>query len=145
MRGLCSNCGEEREIHPAWAGLCISCAPGGSSLPKSVIRTTSNLRDYQRNYYLKRMYGITLDQYNLLLEYQERVCSICREEEHAQFRGRTKPLSVDHDSDTGRVRGLLCLKCNLAVGSFDHDTERLQRAAMYLSETPADLIGLYED
>ena len=43
-----------------------------------------------------------------------------------------KHLQVDHDHDTGRVRGLLCFSCNAVIGQLRHDVERVLRAADYV-------------
>ncbi|NBU34381.1 hypothetical protein EBS40_07195 [bacterium] len=63
--------------------------------------------------HLERTYGITLEQYDELLESQGGVCAICRE---MCVSGRR--LCVDHDHDTGKVRGLLCGRCNFGIGSL---------------------------
>lgn len=62
-----------------------------------------------RESFMKRKYGIGLEEYNLLLESQDGKCAICRVEP------KKLSLSVDHDHDTGEVRGLLCPRCNRAV------------------------------
>lgn len=66
-----------------------------------------------RAYYLPHTYGMTPGDYNALLKVQKRRCAICsrtREESGGKY------LAVDHCHETGRVRGLLCDRCNLAVG-----------------------------
>ena len=83
-------------------------------------------------------FGITLAQYNQMLSDQRGVCAICGEEEtvHSNARqGRKKSLAVDHDHQTGRVRGLLCSRCNTGIGWFRETPELLTRAAAYLSAT----------
>jgi len=84
--------------------------------------------DYRLNgwgKHLKRTYGITIEDYNALLEQQDGVCAICKNEhEHA--------LCVDHDHETGDIRGLLCKPCNVAIGNFKDDTRRLEEAIKYL-------------
>ncbi len=75
---------------------------------------------------LRYRFGITLDEYNALLEAQEGVCAICGQPEIALGRnGRTRHLSVDHDHRTGQVRGLLCHECNVELGRFERE-ERLK-------------------
>ena len=63
----------------------------------------------QRPGHLKRRYGITQEQYDALLRSQGGKCGICK-----CLPGR-KRLCVDHDHATGRIRGLLCVRCNSAV------------------------------
>jgi len=76
---------------------------------------------------LKYRYGISSEQYDEMLGRQGGKCAICREE------CRTgKALAVDHDHDTGAVRGLLCRACNGAIGALDHDPEVLRAAIRYL-------------
>ena len=60
---------------------------------------------------------------------QKGVCPICSAA--LVFGGRTG-AHVDHDHDTGKVRGVLCCNCNPGLGHFDHDVDVLQRAIDYL-------------
>lgn len=75
---------------------------------------------------LERLYGITLEQYEAMLEAQDGVCKIC-----GSPPGR-KRLHVDHCHVTKVVRGLLCSPCNTALGAFKDDEELLERAIAYL-------------
>ena len=77
-----------------------------------------------RKSHLKRKYGLTLEEFDELLASQGGGCAIC---------GRPDADNVDHDHDTGRVRGILCFKCNVAVGQMDDDGDRLIAAAAYLA------------
>lgn len=55
-----------------------------------------------------------------MLEAQEGVCKICLEPESAlSGKGGVRALCVDHDHQTGRVRGLLCVRCNAAIARFE--------------------------
>jgi Recombination endonuclease VII len=81
----------------------------------------------QRNYFLKRHYGITLATYGAMLATQDGVCLLCE-----LPATRKRVLDVDHDAKTGRVRGLLCNTCNMALGKFHHSSSLLRRAALYL-------------
>ncbi len=74
---------------------------------------------------IKRKYGITEADFRAMEQAQGGACAICR----------TLPedgLYVDHDHQTGKVRGLLCFQCNSGIGSLRDDIERLQRAIAYL-------------
>ena len=152
---LCDSCGEVRTMSSMWEGICVQCAPGYAKEVQdridknneridtdprpSRVRTTPtfNQAEYQRDYYLRTKYGLTLDQYNEILVLQEGVCAICGNPEHSlDRRGFTKPLFVDHDHDTKKVRGLLCSKCNTALGYFEQDITRIQIAIQYLEDPP---------
>lgn len=87
--------------------------------------------EYQR----RAKYGLEPAEYQALLERQGGVCAICRRPETAVLRGRNKALCVDHDHVTDRVRGLLCFRCNLAIGYLSDDPERARAAADYLEKT----------
>jgi len=76
-----------------------------------------------RQYYLKTRYGMTPEQYDTLYAEQGGACAICREQ---------KRLVVDHDHETGAVRGLLCDLCNTGIGKLRDSAERLRAAAVYL-------------
>lgn len=80
-----------------------------------------------RAYELKRNYGITLAEYAALLEKQGGVCATCR----SVCSVRAK-LCVDHDHVTGKVRGLLCVKCNTGLGVFGDSVSIIESALAYL-------------
>ena len=87
-------------------------------------------RDQWQNWNLKRTYGITLEDYNKLLEEQGGVCKICGlKDQPGKFR-----LAVDHDHKTGAVRGILCNGCNGGLGLFKDSPTLLRRALDYLSQ-----------
>jgi hypothetical protein len=82
---------------------------------------------------LRARYGITLEQFEAILEAQGGVCAVCK-------RG-DKVFCVDHNHKTLKIRGIICLNCNLRVigGARDKD-ELLINAAVYIADNPADLI-----
>jgi hypothetical protein len=82
-----------------------------------------------RDIKLKQLYGISHGTYERLLEDQDGVCSICQ-----SVCDMGRRLAVDHDHTTGRVRGLLCARCNRGIGSLRDDPALLDRAAAYLRE-----------
>jgi hypothetical protein len=75
-----------------------------------------------------RKYGVTQEAYDALFAKQGGLCAICQGE---LLRGRSK-TNIDHCHTTGIVRGLLCHRCNLALGHFDDSVERLEIAIAYL-------------
>ena len=81
-----------------------------------------------RKAFLRRKYGLTLEQYAAMWFAQEGRCVGCE-----QFQ-EGKKLAVDHDHDSGHVRGLLCTDCNRAVGLLKDDADRLRRLADYLKD-----------
>jgi hypothetical protein len=88
---------------------------------------------HTRNVKLLRLYGLTPEEYEALREAQGGVCAICKREETRTYKGRIRALAVDHDHETGEVRGLLCSDCNQGIGWFRDDPELLQAAIEYLA------------
>ena len=78
---------------------------------------------------LKRHYNLTLQQFNQMLEQQKGVCAICRQPE--TFKNR-KYLTIDHNHQTGKIRGLLCHNCNLLLGHSKENLATLYAAISYL-------------
>lgn len=83
----------------------------------------------QRKADLKK-YGILPEDYARMLRAQGFGCAICGIQKCPSGRR----FSVDHCHETGRVRGILCLKCNQGIGQLDDSPERLRRAAEYLEK-----------
>lgn len=96
-------------------------------------RRASRKRNYQRNHvrYARETNGFdpnfSKDDFDSLMEAQGGVCAICGAPPKPNRR-----LSIDHDHDTAKVRGLLCTACNWALGRFRDDPVRFDRAAEYL-------------
>ena len=81
-----------------------------------------------------RVYGLTPQDYVKMLALQGGVCAICGEVEQAIKNGCICSLSVDHDHDTGKVRGLLCQRCNSVLGFAGDDIDLLYRTVKYLDK-----------
>jgi len=79
---------------------------------------------------IRRTYGITYEEYEQMVEDQGGGCAICGKTESEE--GRRLP--IDHCHTTGKVRGVLCAKCNQALGMFRDDPELLRNAAQYLEK-----------
>jgi hypothetical protein len=88
--------------------------------------------DKKRSNTLKCLFGITLEDYNKMLEAQNGVCAICGKEETHKNQYGVVSLSVDHDHQTGKVRGLLCSKCNKMLGLSNDNKQILLNAINYL-------------
>lgn len=80
-------------------------------------------REWARFNHLLHTYGLTLDQYAALEESQDFHCAICPADTR---------LHVDHNHETDKVRGLLCGPCNMGLGNFGDEPERLESAKSYL-------------
>jgi hypothetical protein len=83
-------------------------------------------QDTDRERKWRQKYGISRDDYYFLLDNQNGVCGICHEAPNG------KALCVDHDHSTGKVRGLLCNRCNRCLGLLKDDSKILRRAIDYL-------------
>lgn len=99
-------------------------------------RSQDKNKSSERSSRYKQKYGITLEEYEVLLEQQHNKCFIC-DTEHAD----SKPLYVDHCHKTGTVRKLLCQHCNTGLGMFRDNPELLTKAADYLKEHNGNLLG----
>lgn len=89
-------------------------------------------REKMRESKLKDRYGITIAEYNEMLVSQDMGCAICGS--LTPKRKGSEHLVVDHCHDSGEVRGLLCYKCNVGLGSFEDDLTLLIKAAGYLEK-----------
>lgn len=92
---------------------------------KCYVKRTS---EYQRNWQLKVKFGITIDDYNKMLESQDYKCGIC-ERHMTEF---NKNLGVDHNHKTGDIRGLLCQFCNTGLGLFREDLNLIKKVCNYI-------------
>lgn len=84
---------------------------------------------YFKEYKLKTKYGLCLEDYNKMLSNQDGKCSICK----IEFTEKTTPR-VDHNHNSGTVRGLLCHSCNTAIGHLRENVETLKQAISYLEK-----------
>lgn len=85
-------------------------------------------KERHRELHIAKRYGMSVEAYRLLLENHGGLCGICGNPETA----KNKTLSVDHNHRTGKVRGLLCGRCNKTIGFFHEDLELLEKAKKYL-------------
>jgi len=94
-------------------------------LHKEKFNRLRRLRD-RRGESLKTRYGISIAQYNAMLEEQGGVCAICGEQPEEER------LCVDHSHATGKIRGLLCRRCNSGLGCYNDELRLTMGASAYL-------------
>lgn len=125
----CSKCsyeGTEADFNPD-RNLCKTC--GNERVRIWRENNPAKYKDHGVIGHLRRRYGLTLEAYNLLLLSQGNVCAVCRNTCKTGTR-----LSVDHDHETGRVRGLLCRQCNVCIGNAQNSPTLLRSLAVYLEK-----------
>ena len=83
-----------------------------------------------RSSHLKRVYNITLKEYNEMFVNQSGCCAICGRHQSEL----KQALGVDHSHKTRKIRGLLCRACNISLGGFRDNTEILYKAINYLKK-----------
>jgi Autographiviridae endonuclease VII len=80
---------------------------------------------------MKRKYGLTRESYEVMLAVQGGGCAICGTNKWGKNRTRA---CIDHDHETGRIRGLLCQPCNSLLGMAEDNVRILASAIVYLEE-----------
>lgn len=135
----CSGCGrtipdEERTFGKRFCSeachLKTTLQPGNRR--RSVAWERRDPRGRLRNH-IHHLYGMTLAQYDALLDQQAGSCAICKTK--VEDITHKKGIGVDHDHKTGKVRGLLCGYCNHGIGMFRDNPQLCQNAATYLEQT----------
>lgn len=125
-KGLACHCGAPSKVK----GLCQKHYDLGRP-------TRHGTPEQQKERALKFQFGISLEKYKTMFESQGGLCAICKKPESAlnQKRTNTKLLAVDHDHKTGLIRGLLCGRCNTAIGLLQEDPSLLDAAKKYINVT----------
>lgn len=85
---------------------------------------TVRLKPYMRDYSRTHLYGLTRAAWSAMLVEQDGLCAICYDR---------PAVAVDHDHETGQVRGLLCKGCNVALGVLGDNEESIRRVLDYVS------------
>ncbi len=122
---LCRDCGDDLETaSDKKRGVCSTC---------QCIRTSMWQKNNKEKVALKarrhklKTYGITESIYESMLIKQGKTCKIC-----GKINKNNKKLTIDHCHKTGVVRGLLCVKCNSALGLVDENLDVLSRLMRYV-------------
>lgn len=95
-----------------------------------VAKNKDYVKYLKKNNSLLSHYGISLQQYNILVIEQKGLCKICSSPNSKRV--KMPDLVVDHDHKTGKIRGLLCSPCNVAIGMLGDSQERLLKVVEYL-------------
>jgi hypothetical protein len=95
---------------------------------RSRLRSKTRTKEQRRTQKLRRLYGITLEDQNRILEGQGGVCAICGTDNWT-----AAGPSIDHDHATGEIRGVLCNRCNAGIGFLNEDITRFRNAIVYLT------------
>lgn len=127
---ICKKCGstdkyKDRHCRPCKIAANKKSRPATKSARSAYMKTyNAQNRDGIRDAKLKRKYGISLSEYQIILERQGNKCYICW--------ATDRPFNIDHDHKTGKVRGVLCAPCNKAIGLLQDNPCFLSRAAAYV-------------
>lgn len=122
---FCSSCQQWKELPAFWNnrgavdGLYATCKECGK-------KKRAHL-PYSYEYTLGYAYNLTKEEYDHMLAAQKGMCAICGKAPEG------RRLCVDHSHETGKVRGLLCYRCNIALGYIE-DKELMQNATRYLKD-----------
>ena len=81
---------------------------------------------------MQRKYGISMKEYNGLLEFQGGSCALCQK----PLERLSRRINIDHDHEMNEVRGLLCTGCNTGLGHLGDNIEGIERAIYYLNNAP---------
>lgn len=120
-----------------YRGMCKTCKPHQPQNNKWLEQKGKNFaREYIRKTNLKAKFGISVAQYENMFIDQNGCCAICGKPE-TFIHPKTKQvahLAVDHCHKTGKIRKLLCARCNRGLGYFQHDIAILKKAEEYLHD-----------
>ena len=147
----CTKCGQEKPVDQFYKralspdGLTYECRPCKKVMDQEYyLRNAEACRErtretrrkkpwYPRESWLKHNYGLTKEAFLALLVGQDNRCAVCRDVIlDAPRKAGVMAACVDHDHETGVVRGLLCSRCNVGLGQFLDSPARLKAAAVYL-------------
>jgi hypothetical protein len=137
-RKICSACradlpltafGKNRSAKDGLANQCLDC------LKESRRKWREANPGLHRARHMKNRYGIALDEYEAMVKLTGGRCPVCGQPPSPVFEAA---FDLDHDHLTGKVRGLLCRPCNLALGGARDDPAILRALADYIEAHRAD-------
>lgn len=138
MMKECSKCGKVKALdlfrkHPGRKnGVAGDCKECFNEYKRQWRSSNRDKQQAQQQRDRLREYGLTQEEYDLLQVAQGGICPICVR--------ACDDWHIDHNHETGEVRGLLCRDCNWALGHFSDNAARMTRAQAYLEQTPWDAL-----
>lgn len=147
MTKICTACDTEKSLDQynkraaSADGLNGWCRPCVNAKSLAWYRNNrERVKKNHREYMLRSQYGIGEAEFQHLLELQGGKCALCPVV--FSLDGARRNLCVDHDHDTGQVRGLLCARCNTSIGQLGDNAEGLRRALAYVeASAPLDAMA----
>lgn len=133
---ICINCQSDKDIscfehqrnRPNPRKICKTCRQRSRNKEQERVRHRAYMKERRaknptlvRQIWERSVYGVCKE------DFPQQNCYIC---------SSTKRLCIDHNHLTGEVRGLLCTKCNGAIGMFDDDPDKMSKAIRYLKDGP---------
>ena len=130
------KCRKNKDGLHSW---CHECYAAWRNVPAHRVRARKRAKEWKkanpdkvRSHNLRR-YGVTVEQYEQMLKAQKGGCWVCGSTP------KKRRLHVDHSHKSGKIRGLLCHRCNRGLAWFSDKSERLRRAAEYLEQNGLDV------
>jgi hypothetical protein len=124
----CKSCGKSYEHWHYASAYCSS-----ECYNKNIYRKNKH-KYLNKEYSLKKRYGLSYEEFNRMKQEQNNSCAICKKHSEA--------LCVDHCHTTGQVRKLLCKKCNMALGLLHEDEEIIKEMLEYIKADLKKLKGV---
>ena len=121
-KGLCSPCYQRQYYHPH---------PEVNRENKLLWRHSESGARYSKDWHTKRIYGISVEEYESLLQSQNNICTLCKEPFEDIGTKALAPV-LDHDHTNKKVRAFIHQRCNKAIGMFKDSAKRCRLAAEYL-------------
>ncbi len=131
---ICSDCKQEKPATKEYFHGCKGKKYDLHNLCKLCRKIRSKA---QRRKQVAKIYGMTEDDYYELLDFQGNKCAICGQQETNKSNvGGKRHMSIDHNHETGVVRGILCSKCNSMLGYARDNPEILRKGADFVEAEP---------
>lgn len=123
---VCTGCGKDKPIENF--GKDSRFKTGYGAVCRECLSKRAKIKSIKANF------GITIEDFRRMEAEQHGVCGICGKKETRKRRGSVARLSVDHHHKKGYIRGLLCTRCNTAIGLFKDDPDLLRKAIRYIEK-----------